>query len=240
MTKSTHPARPLQLRLPGQAAAAEGPVDLTMMYVMHHAFRRDLACFAAATAATPVADREPWEAMANRWELFAAALHHHHSGEDAGLWPLLHERATDSEREVLRCMADEHAEIDPLLESCEAGFRRLARHADEDARRALGVRLVAARERLGHHLDHEETGAIPILQRVLTQADWERVEAEHFRPGLGFCDLLVLVPWALDGLPSTARRTLFEAPGGGVHRLLWLLTRRRYQRRTAVAFRYLP
>lgn len=38
------PARatwPRQLRLPGQAAALEGPVDLRMMYVMHHAFRRD-------------------------------------------------------------------------------------------------------------------------------------------------------------------------------------------------------
>ena len=33
---------PAQLRLPGQAAAPEGPVDMYMMYLMHFGFRRDL------------------------------------------------------------------------------------------------------------------------------------------------------------------------------------------------------
>ena len=33
---------PTQLFLPGQAAAPDGPDDMQMMYLMHHAFRRDL------------------------------------------------------------------------------------------------------------------------------------------------------------------------------------------------------
>ena len=33
---------PGQLLLAGQAAAPDGPVDLTMMWAMHHGFRRDL------------------------------------------------------------------------------------------------------------------------------------------------------------------------------------------------------
>ncbi len=88
-TPTTHDW-PAQVLLPGQAAAPEGPVDMVMMYVMHHAFRRDLAAFAAAAPATPLEDRDAWRALADRWELFATALHHHHTGEDAGLWPLLH------------------------------------------------------------------------------------------------------------------------------------------------------
>ena len=44
-------AWPRQLRLPGQAAAPEGPVDMQTMYLMHHAFRRDLDSFAAAVRA---------------------------------------------------------------------------------------------------------------------------------------------------------------------------------------------
>ena len=43
--------RPRQLTLPGQAATADGPLDMTMMYVMHHAFRRDLRALARAAAA---------------------------------------------------------------------------------------------------------------------------------------------------------------------------------------------
>src|SRR5688500_6708395 len=78
-----------QIRLPGQAAAPEGPVDMLMMYVMHHAFRRDLTAFAEAVPRTPVEARETWLALADRWTRFGEILHLHHTGEDEGLWPLL-------------------------------------------------------------------------------------------------------------------------------------------------------
>ena len=48
MSTTTDLGHPRQLRLPGQTAAPDGPVDMTIMYVMHHAFRRDLAAFAMA------------------------------------------------------------------------------------------------------------------------------------------------------------------------------------------------
>ena len=101
---------PQQIHLPGQAAAPEGPIDLTTMFVMHFAFRRDLAAFATAAAATPVEDRRTWAALAERWALFAAILHHHHHGEDTGLWPLLAERSDEAGREVLAAMEAEHAD----------------------------------------------------------------------------------------------------------------------------------
>ena len=100
---TTAPSVP-QVLLPGQAAAPEGPVDMIMMYVMHHAFRRDLAAFAARVPTVAVDDAVTWRALAQRWTDFASVLHKHHSGEDAGLWPLLLERvdaagdATDGRR----------------------------------------------------------------------------------------------------------------------------------------------
>ena len=54
---------PTQLLLPGQAAAPEGPVDMSMMYLMHFGFRRDLTAFAAAAAAT----RSPTGTLGPRW-----------------------------------------------------------------------------------------------------------------------------------------------------------------------------
>jgi iron-sulfur cluster repair protein YtfE (RIC family) len=229
---------PTQLRLPGQTAAHPGPVDMTMMYVMHHAFRRDLAAFAAAAEATPVADRECWVALAGRWELFATALHHHHTGEDAGLWPLLAARATEEERAVLRAMEDEHGEIDPILASCADGLRRLAANPDEDVRAALAVRLVAARERLGHHLRHEETEAIAILQRVVSAEEWEQLEQEHFRAGMPLREVVGMVPWVMDGLPGPVVRRLVGQPGGRIYWLLWRIARPAYERRNRAAFRW--
>lgn len=239
MTTTTH-TWPTQLKLPGQTAAHPGPVDMTMMYVMHHAFRRDLAAFAAATACTPVTDRAAWRALAGRWTVFSTALHHHHSGEDAGLWPLLKERADDTQRETLDAMESEHAEIDPILSACAAGFTRLAEHSDEDARAALAVRVAAARESLARHLRHEETDAIRIIQEHLTNAEWLALEEKHFAKSFTPRQLLALVPWALHELPAETREAIFSEPGGRAHRFLWLATRARFNRAHRLAFRHLP
>src|SRR3712207_6726515 len=117
MSTTSTPAALRQVRLPGQAAAPEGPVDMTMMYVMHHAFRRDLAAFAAAAPVTPVEDRDTWRALEERWQLFTAPLHHHHHGEDTWLWPWLMERVGAEEQATLTAMEAEHAEIDPGLQA---------------------------------------------------------------------------------------------------------------------------
>ena len=226
-----------QLRLPGQTAAHEGPVDMHMMYVMHHAFRRDLTAFVAAAALTPSGDRATWQALAQRWELFSTALHHHHAGEDAGLWPRLLEVADDEGRATLEAMEAEHEEIDPMLESCAAGFARLAEHADEDARRALAVRLVAARESLARHLAHEEGDAIALVQQHLTDDEWLALEEEHFRAELSLGQMLALVSWVAHELPADARSHVF-GKAGLPFRVLWLLGRRSFRRRERAAFRY--
>ena len=119
-----------QLTLPGQAAAPDGPIDLTPMFLMHHAFRRDLANFAAAVRGTPVADRRTWQALEQRWQRFAAILHHHHSGEDTFIWPALvaavDAGGSPADRATLEAMEAEHGEIDPMLEACARGFAALA------------------------------------------------------------------------------------------------------------------
>jgi hypothetical protein len=231
-----------QLVLPGQAAAPDGPVDLTAMFVMHHAFRRDLRSFALAAERTPVSDRATWRALHRRWQGFSLVLHHHHSGEDAGLWPLLLERsrATGDEAAVatLHAMEAEHEEIDPLLEACAADLAVLAVHPDEDARAALHVRLVGAGERLGAHLSHEERDALALVQSLLTPQDWATMEEEHFNKTATTPYVRFVVPWLLDGLPQAARVRLRSAVGR-VPDLLAPLLRPAYRRLDRKAFRYL-
>jgi hemerythrin-like domain-containing protein len=236
-TTPTQPGWPAQLHLPGQTAAPAGPVDLFMMYVMHHAFRRDLRMLAEAAGCTPASDRVAWRLLHQRWSLFAEALHSHHSGEDAGLWPLLLERSTPADRQTLEDMEAEHAEFDPLLDACAAGFSRLADHADDDARAALAVRLTATRECLARHLEHEETAAMPILQRVLSDQDWKDVEEQHFKDDLSPGKVLRLVPWVVSGMPEAARIEVFGKTEPAF-RVVWLVTRRRFARREERAFRH--
>jgi hemerythrin-like domain-containing protein len=238
-TKTTYPE---QLMLPGQAAAPGGPVDMMMMYLMHHAFRRDLGRFANAAPRTPADDRATWQAMAERWGRFADILHHHHSGEDAGIWPFLLERADDAERATLLAMEAEHDKIDPQLESCEQLLAALA--GDQEARdnerlRAqLSVRLAETRELLDHHLRHEESEAMVILQRHMTPEDWHRIEEEHF--GDGRKDLRYLAytcNWIAEELSPAVLDETFAKVGQGFRVVLWL-GRRSFRRLERRAFRY--
>ena len=224
-----------QLTLPGQAAAPEGPVDLAGMFLMHHGFRRDLDSFVRVVPQAELGDRARWQALARRWQLFSVVLHKHHTGEDAGLWPLLLDRvdaAGDSAARVtLEAMEAEHADIDPLLESCGQGLEHLAATADADARAALEVRLVAARQILGAHLAHEEADALALVQRYLSQQDWETVERDHFAAGYSVGESLRAVCWVLDGLPEPAREKFFRLPGVGVLRVPWRwILRPRFER----------
>jgi hypothetical protein len=233
---------PQQISLPGQACVQEGPVDLIVMYGMHHAFRRDLAAFARAVPATPVEDRDTWSALQQRWTRFGEVLHHHHSGEDSGLWPLLLQRVTAAGdvgvRETLEAMEAEHDQIDPLLEACAAGFARKAAGGTADERAALTVRTAAARDGLGRHLAHEETEALALVQRHLSQADWDRMEEQHFQgPRMPLATTLLLVPCVSEGVPEEICRRAF-AEAGWSYRLVRALTRRPYARAKRRAFAY--
>ena len=208
---------------------ADGPLDMTMMYAMHHAFRRDLRRLTRAAEATPVRARLAWSAMDERWQLYSLALHHHHSGEDAGIWPLLRQRVSRSELAVLDAMAAEHALIDPFLEACARGFATMATGGSEPVRAALVEALRGASDLLDSHLAHEETEAIPLMQQHITPAEDERIEREHFRAGVPLRTVLALVPWLVHELSADARAHVFRTTGP-VYRLIWLLTRRRFER----------
>lgn len=230
-----------QVTLPGQAASPSGPVDLAGMFYLHHGFRRDLDRFVRVVLQADLSDRPRWQALARRWRYFSLVLHRHHTGEDAGLWPLLLDRGDAAgdvaARATLEAMGAEHGRIEPLLDSCRMGFDRLAVTADPDARAALAVRLVAARQILGDHLAHEETDALALVQRYLSDQDWKRIERDHFAAGHSVRESLRALCWVLDGLAEPDQQAFFRPPRAGLLRLPWQLwLRRRFERAESRAF----
>ncbi|MGV9711095.1 hemerythrin domain-containing protein [Gordonia sp. NPDC003424] len=237
-TQLTTPAHPTQLRLPGQAAAPEGPLDPFMMYLMHHAFRRDLAQFARSVRRTPVADRATWRALQGRWTLFRETLHHHHTGEDTWLWPLLESRCTSAERDVLDAMEAEHGDIDPLLAACDDGFATMAAGADDRSRDELSAVVDRTQDHLANHLAHEENDALALVQKYMTDEDWAVLE-KKFGEENKIRDLLTVAPWALKGLDDEARREL----GPRIPGAMWFIARLgswSFSRGERKAFRYDP
>jgi hemerythrin-like domain-containing protein len=233
-TQTTPRPHVRQYLLPRQSAAPAGAVDVKMMYVAHHAFRRDLVLFADAAAATPAGDRETWTAIAARWAVFSEVLHHHHSGEDAGLWPRLLEVAAPDERRTLEDMEAEHSVIDPILKACAALLERVCSTGDPAAAAELADRFAEARDSLFAHLVHEESEAMVLVQKYLTTEDWEELEKTHFHTKQSFAFLAAVVPWIVHELPEDIRQVLF-AEAGAPMRMLWRFTHRRFERLDARA-----
>jgi len=235
---STHETT--QITLPGQAHAAEGPHDQTGMYVMHHAFRRDLTAFETAVRQTPVGDRATWQALRARWERFATVLHHHHEVEDRSIWPVLvahaEESRDDAAQQTLRAMEDEHADIDPALAAVRRGFASMVEHPCDDHRNALDVHVTAMRAALLDHLRHEETEALPYLQRVMTAAEFEASE-KAAAAGYPVRLMPFLLPWVAAGLPDEVTRRLIGG-AGPAYAVALRLSRPSFLRRERRAFRH--
>ncbi|OCW85383.1 hypothetical protein A8M60_06005 [Nocardia farcinica] len=120
-----HTAHPIQLRLPGQAAAPDGPLDPFMMYVLHHGFRRDLADFAATVPATPVDDAGTWRALSRRWAMFAHALHRaqevlgrHLAHEETDAIAIVQRRLTPQDWDAFEEKMSKRAGLAETLRTC--------------------------------------------------------------------------------------------------------------------------
>jgi hemerythrin-like domain-containing protein len=129
----------------------------TAMMSSHHAFRRDLGCFAGALSAIAKGDASRAAAVAEEWTKFRAGLHGHHTIEDTAVFPDLRGKhpaqAADFDR-----LDVQHRAIDPLLERGDRAFADLS-HVDAAA--AVVRELDRA---LAEHLDLEERVVIPHLR----------------------------------------------------------------------------
>jgi deazaflavin-dependent oxidoreductase (nitroreductase family) len=176
------------------------------MFLIHRGFRRDLERFVAGAELTPIGDRRTWARMARRWELFVSILHKHHHGEDAGLWPLLHRRATSTaDQEKLDKMTAQHARIDAVLADCSDLFLLMLEQPGEGTRDRLHGSLTQARRQLLEHLACEERDAKAMVQRLLSP-----MEREHFVPAYAGRDRLTLVGWLCEGL---SEEQILRLPG---------------------------
>lgn len=188
-------------------------IDFTPMYASHDAFRRDLERLAKA-----VADgRANTPGVRAGWENFKRQLHIHHTAEDTDLWPRVRDRVAGRLRDLalLDDMEAEHSRIDPLLAAVDAAL------ADGAAELPDLVRALTAT--LDDHLGHEEDSALPLMQDVLTAADWAAFTG-RIRETQGLRGASLFVPWIIDGAPPADRARFLGAlppPVRVLNRLFW-------------------
>jgi hypothetical protein len=206
-------------------AALAGQVDFTMMYIAHDAFNRD------TTRLTEAADagRGLSPAAITTWRRFSKQLHTHHTAEDKALWPPLAAAVAEpAERRILEEMEAEHAALDPRVEQIETAI------ANRNGA-ALAAELATLREGLAAHMIHEETDALPLLDRRTGKAGWDAFIKEVRSMQGGIKGAAEYLPWALDGATEEAEATVLQllpAPARLLYRRAWAP---RYRKAEALA-----
>ncbi|MFI0479193.1 hemerythrin domain-containing protein [Actinomadura sp. 9N215] len=168
--------------------------DMTLMYAMHDALRRELDHLAKLAARE---DDDPRRILASApgWELFKKALHAHHTAEDEALWPVMREALAGrpDDLALLDAMEAEHARIDPVIEAIDEGSEPLA-----DLVETLSTGLTA-------HLKHEEDEALPLMDEAVTPEQLARFGQAH-AAGIG-PDAPRIFPWLVDGADAKTVET---------------------------------
>jgi hemerythrin-like domain-containing protein len=184
-------------------------LDMTMMFAMHDALRRELVRIAKITARP---DPDPRQVLrtAIGWEMLKSYLLVHHTSEDDALWPPMaeHLAGRPDGLAVMEAMESEHAAIDPLLNAIDAAVA----DADGGSQR-LGDLTDALATTLTGHLGHEETEALPLIDATLPPEQWQHFTEVH-RSRIG-ADVPRYLPWLLDdATPASAAAVLDLLPGG--------------------------
>jgi hemerythrin-like domain-containing protein len=208
------------------------PADTRMMGIVHSALRRDLVRLRLVVGTPAAQEPRRRKALAEHAIWLMDFLHHHHTGEDDGLYPLV-VRRNPAAAELCARMDADHDTITPAMDGLRAAAERHL--ADPEAPDAdLRAALAALEEPLVPHLAREELEMMPVVSASISHAEW--AEWHESMVDGSMTQLAFEGHWLIDGLdeesiqvvvgsvPAVPRFILVKLLGGAYRRrraLLW-------------------
>lgn len=221
-------------RLPSTGAPASPDVPSTTcrsdeVVLIHRLFRR-----LYGEAPGLVRDVVPGDVgraafLAQHLHGLTALLHTHHHAEDDFFWDRMTERApacglhAAHMRRQHQTVSDQLDEIDVLIDAWASG-------ADAAGATRLAAALDEVDRTLGEHLADEERDALPVLDSVLSDAEWDEISAhaQREKPPL---PLFLLLGLMMDAVPEVERAAWMARELPGPMRVAYrLFGRRQYER----------
>lgn len=198
--------------------------DTTDMVLIHRAFRRHFDALPDLVRGVADADITRARRIVEFLTELTTGLHHHHTGEDELMWPLLLERAKTDGALILR-MEEQHERIAELSARADRQAAEFAASARPRVREQLAITLSALATALDEHMVEEETAILPLAERVMTAREWTAL-GERGRAAMPKDRQLIFLGFILQGVPHAERRK-FLADMPFAARLAWRLLGRR-------------
>jgi hemerythrin-like domain-containing protein len=189
--------------------AAQKLCDTSDMVIVHRMFRRECALLPQLVAAVTGGDVARARTVAGHAREVLDMLHHHHVGEDELLWPRLSAR-TRFNTDLLARMDSQHQGLAVLLEHAAPAFAEWQDAPTAHTSAPLTALLEQISTGLKEHFDEEEAEILPIVERVITAAEYQEVG----RRGLVSIPLtrrLIVLGYLLEGATPQERNDFLAA-----------------------------
>lgn len=165
-----------------------------MMRIVHNALRRDLRRTRKALERVPPPGDRQRRAIASHLAWMMAFLEAHHRSEDVGLYPVVRQR-DPAAGAVLDEMGRDHDAVAVASEQLAAAA---ATYGESDERQPVLAAIDELTAALLPHLQREEDEVMPIVSRVVTNAEWAAIEQEHNLDGKSMSQLGREGHWLID------------------------------------------
>lgn len=198
--------------------------DTYEMVVVHKAFRTHFAALPDLVAAVAPGDTARARRLITFLDELDSGLHHHHTGEDELMWPILLDRAP-ADAALVQRMESQHERIATLMKRADRTGAEFATTADPTVRDDLAAVLRELAAALDEHLAEEEQHILPLVEQYMTVPEWEAL-GERGRAHMPQDRQLVFLGFMLLGA-TAAERKKFLAEMPLPARLAWRFLGRR-------------
>jgi hemerythrin-like domain-containing protein len=189
--------------------AAQKLCDTSDMVIVHRMFRRECALLPQLVAAVPAGDVARARTVAGHAREVLDMLHHHHLGEDELLWPRLSAR-TRFNTDLLARMDSQHHGLAVLLEHAATAMSAWQDAPTSHTRTPLTTLLGQISNGLDEHFDEEEAEILPIVERVITAAEYQEV-GERGLVSIPLTRRLIVLGYLLEGATPRERNDFLAA-----------------------------
>lgn len=149
------------------------------MPIIHRIFRRQFAEVRALVQEVPGGDATRVGAVADHLGFLLDGLHMHHTTEDDLIWPKLLDRA-GLDAPLVERMEEQHQQIDASVAEVRAAMSAWRSDPTPARSSSLADRIGEFLVVLEAHLDEEEQVVVPLIDRHLTEAEWQEVGKRGF------------------------------------------------------------
>lgn len=197
------------------------------MRIVHSALRRDLERARVVLSEPSLITDRRRRALSEHLAWMMHTLHGHHSGEDKHIWPEIRIREPAAGA-LLDDMDADHRRIHGPIDDLEAVAASYGTGTASESE--VLASLSALEASLLPHLVREEREMMPMVDRTLSEREWETLSDRAFMKSKGVRELAMEGHWVIDNaspddrqymlakLPAVPRFVLLRLMGGPYHR----------------------